>query len=100
MKPEGGYIYIQSNFTRSTLYVGVTANLSERSFKHKIGEGSTFTTKYKCTDLIYYEFYETIEEAIIREKQLKKWKREWKIELIKEMNPTLTNLYDDVADLR
>ena len=83
MKPKGGYIYIQSNFTRSTLYVGVTANLSERSYEHKMGEGSKFTTEYNCTDLIYHEFYEAIEEAIIREKQLKKWKREWKIELIR-----------------
>jgi putative endonuclease len=100
MKPKGGYIYIQSNFSRSTLYTGVTANLSVRSYEHKIGEGSDFTTKYKCTDLIYYEFYETIDEAIIREKQLKKWKREWKIELIKKMNPTLEDLYDEVAEIK
>lgn len=100
MQPKGGYIYIQSNFTRSTLYIGVTANLSERSYQHKIGEGSNFTTKFKCTDLIYYEFYESIEEAILREKQLKKWNREWKINLIKEKNPELKDLFDEVAEMK
>lgn len=100
MKPKGGYIYIQSNFTRSTLYIGVTANLSERSYQHKTGEGSNFTTKFKCTDLIYYEFYESIEEAILREKQLKIWNREWKINLIKETNPELKDLFDEVAEMK
>ncbi|WP_296620428.1 GIY-YIG nuclease family protein [Marivirga sp.] len=65
-----------------------------------MGEGSNFTTKFKCTDLIYYEFYESIEEAIIREKQLKKWKREWKINLIKKKNPELKDLFDEVAEMK
>jgi putative endonuclease len=99
MKAKGGYLYIQSNISCSTLYTGVTATLSDRSHQHKIGEGSKFTSKYKCADLVYYEFYESIEEAINREKQIKKWKREWKIRLIKEMNPTFKDLYDEVADM-
>jgi putative endonuclease len=99
MKAKGGYLYIESNFTRSTLYTGVTANLSVRSHQHKTGEGSKFASKYKCVDLVYYEFFESIEEAILREKQIKKWKREWKIRLIKEMNPNFMDLYDEVADM-
>lgn len=99
MKAKGGYLYIQSNISRSTFYIGVTATLSVRSHQHMIGEGSKFTSKYRCTDLVYYEFYESIEEAFIREKQIKKWKREWKLRLIKEMNPTLKDLYDEVADI-
>ncbi|WKK73519.2 GIY-YIG nuclease family protein [Marivirga salinae] len=100
MTAKGGYVYIQSNFSRSVLYVGSTSNLCNRSFQHKNGEGSEFTTTYKCTDLIYYEFHKTIDKAILRERRIKKWKREWKINLIKEMNPTFRDLYDEVADMK
>jgi len=79
MIAKGGYIYIMSNIMRSVLYIGVTANLAERSYQHKFENGSKFTKKYKCTDLIYYESFDSIEEAIIREKALKKWNRAWKI---------------------
>ena len=88
-----------SNKHRAVLYVGVTSNLSARSYEHKNGEGSVFTRKYKCTDIIYYEFYDRIEEAIAREKQLKKWKREWKDELIRKQNPGLLDLFEEVRDL-
>ena len=76
---KGGYTYIMSNITRSVLYIGVTANLADRSYQHKYEEGSNFTKKYNCTDLIYYEFFDNIEDAIAREKLLKKWNRAWKI---------------------
>ncbi|UII24887.1 GIY-YIG nuclease family protein [Fulvivirga maritima] len=100
MVAKGGYIYIVSNKIRSVLYVGVTANLSARSWEHKNGEGSFFTKKYKCTDIIYYEFFPDIESAITREKQLKKWKRDWKLELIRKFNPTLKDLYEEVEDMK
>ena len=96
---RGGYIYIMSNATRSVFYIGVTSGLYARAYEHKHGEGSTFTKKYKCTDLIYYEFYSSIEEAITREKQLKKWKREWKEELVRKMNPELRDLFNEVVDM-
>ena len=86
---KGGYVYIVSNKTRSVLYIGVTSNLSSRSWEHKNGEGYIFTSKYKCTDLVYYAFFDSIEEAIAREKVLKKWKRSYKEELIKSVNPDL-----------
>ena len=74
MSAKGGYIYIVSNQKRTVLYIGVTSNLYARIYDHKNRFGSLFTKKYRCIDLLYYEFYPTIEEDIKREKQLKKWK--------------------------
>ena len=84
MNAKGGYVYIVSNKYRTVFYIGVTSDLFNRAYEHKNAIGSSFTTKYKCTDLLYFEFFETIEEAIAREKLLKKWKRQWKIDLIKK----------------
>lgn len=66
MTGKGGYTYIVSNKHRTTFYIGVTSNLSARSWEHKNSEGSTFTKKYNCTDLIYYECFNSIESAIKR----------------------------------
>lgn len=100
MRPKGGYVYIVSNKKRTVLYIGVTSNLYSRIFEHKNGHGSIFTKKYKCTDLLYYQFYSRIEEAIEKEKQLKKWKREWKDELIKSFNPKLQDLFNTITEMR
>jgi putative endonuclease len=70
MIEKGGYIYVVSNKLRTVLYIGVTANLYSRITEHRNGEGSVFTTKYQCTDLVYWEFYPSIEAAIEREKQM------------------------------
>jgi putative endonuclease len=96
MNPKGGYVYIMSNKLRTTLYTGVTSDLVTRVYQHKNGIGSIFTKKYKCHFLIYYEFHETIEAAIEREKQIKKWNRSWKENLIKPFNPQLEDLSDDI----
>lgn len=98
MIAKGGYIYIVSNITRTVLYIGVTSNLFARVYQHKNNEGSEFTKKYKCKDLLYYECYDSIEGAILREKQLKKWKRVWKENLIKSFNPNKLDLFDSVSD--
>lgn len=95
---KGGYVYIMSNKYRTVLYIGVTSDLQTRIHEHKEVFGSSFTSKFRCTDLVYYEVFDYIEEAIAREKQLKKWKREWKDELIKKLNPELKNLYDEVME--
>ena len=95
---KGGYIYIMSNKNRTVLYIGVTSTLYWRVLQHKEGSGSTFTKKYNCFDLVYYEMFFSIEEAISREKQLKKWKRAWKDELIKKLNPKLEDLTEKVKD--
>jgi putative endonuclease len=86
------YTYILTNKYRTTFYIGVTANLSKRLYEHIEGSGSIFTNKYNIKDLIYYEEFTDINEAIAREKQLKNWHKEWKLNLIRESNPTLKTL--------
>jgi len=88
-------VYIVSNFTRSVFYTGVTNNLERRISEHKNNEGGVFTSKYKCHYLLYYEDYSDIRNAIAREKQLKKWHRAWKMELIQKDNPDLLDLAKD-----
>ena len=100
MVAKGGYTYIVSNKNRSVYYIGVSSNLYSRIYEHKMHQGSYFTKKYNCTDLIYFEFHETIEEAITREKQLKNWKREWKEELIKSVNPSMKDLFDEIKEMQ
>ena len=72
---KGGFVYIMSNTKKSTFYIGVTSNLKIRIADHKNGIGSEFTSKYKLTDLVYYEEFPDIYQAIDREKQLKNWHR-------------------------
>ncbi|CAM1350983.1 GIY-YIG nuclease family protein [Tenacibaculum insulae] len=86
------YVYILANKYRTTFYTGVTANLSKRIIEHKKGEASKFTKKYNVVDLIYFEEFSDINQAIAREKQLKNWHKEWKLNLIRELNPTLKTL--------
>ncbi len=86
-----------SNKSRSTLYIGVTSNLPARVLEHKSGLGSKFTSKYKCFDLIYYEAHHSIVHAIQREKQLKNWHRDWKMNLIKAENPELKDLSEAIG---
>ncbi len=89
---SSNYVYIMSNYKLSTLYTGVTNNLERRVLEHKLGKGSKFTEKYKLRKLIYFEEAELIEDAIEREKQLKRWHRDWKWNLIKTTNPNLNDL--------
>ena len=83
------FVYILTNKTKSTLYIGVTNDLQRRLYEHKTGLGSSnsFTSKYKCHFLVYFEEYGTPKEAITREKELKKWRREKKNNLIEKENP-------------
>lgn len=88
-----------SNFTRSVLYIGITNNLKRRVYEHKnkvVKDG--FTDKYECKDLLYFENFDLASTAIKREKQLKNWHREWKMNLIKEENPELLNLSENWFD--
>ena len=87
-------VYIVSNYARTVFYTGVTSNLESRILDHKLGTGSGFTSEYKCYYLMYYEDYSDIRNAIAREKQLKKWRREWKIALIRKENPEMIDLAD------
>lgn len=85
-------MYIMSNFERSAYYTGFTNNLSRRVLEHKSGIGSVFTTKYKTTDLVYFEEYKYVYSAIAREKEIKGWTRDKKLALIKNVNKELADL--------
>jgi len=78
------------------LYIGVTSDLKQRIFLHKQGKIDGFTKKYHVNILVYYEIHEQITEAIRREKQLKEWRRKWKVELIESKNPDWTDLYNTI----
>ncbi|MBN2663008.1 MAG: GIY-YIG nuclease family protein [Bacteroidales bacterium] len=86
------YTYIMTNKYRTTFYIGVTNDLQKRIVEHQNGIGSEFTRKYNLKDLIYFEKFTDINQAISREKQLKNWHKDWKIDLIKKSNPTLKTL--------
>ena len=86
------YIYILTNYTKTTLYIGITNNIGNRVLQHRNEVNKGFTSKYKLKHLIYLEEYNDVYEAIEREKQLKKWNREWKDELINEFNPKWEDL--------
>jgi putative endonuclease len=91
-----GYVYIMSNFKRTTFYIGVTSDLAYRVYQHRAGEIEGFTKRYCLKYLIYYEDAGTMSYAIAREKQLKNWHREWKVNLIKSMNPEMRDLSYEV----
>lgn len=90
-------VYILASKKNGTLYVGVTSALTQRIWQHKNKLVAGFTAKYHVDKLVYYEVHENAENAILREKQIKKWNRAWKIQLIEEINPTWRDLYEDVC---
>ncbi len=92
MNMKTSCVYILSNKNRTVLYIGVTSNLEKRMLEHKTGNGSVFTKKYNLFDLLYFETYTDIRTAILREKQLKNWRSEWKWNLVKIENPELSDL--------
>ncbi len=92
-----GYVYIMTNYTNTTVYVGVTSDLIRRVWEHKEGTYKGFTSRYHLTKLVYYELFDSIENAIIREKQLKSGSRERKNQLIANFNPKWRDLYDEIT---
>jgi len=88
------YVYILTNKYKTVFYTGVTSNLSRRMLEHKGGQGSDFCRRYNISCLVYYEVHINILDAIRREKQIKKWNRDWKIELIKKKNPEMKDLLE------
>lgn len=89
-------IYILTNKPKGTLYIGVTSNLPTRIYQHKNGFVDSFSKKYNLHMLVYYELHENMYSAITREKRLKKWNRDWKIQLIEKLNSTWRDLYNDI----
>ena len=94
MKDYNYYIYITTNRAKRPLYTGVTNTVLGRTWQHKQRKIEGFAKKYHCDRLVYYEHYTNINDAIMREKQIKKWRREKKISLIENMNPEWRDLYE------
>ncbi len=90
------YIYILTNRPHGTLYIGVTTDLRRRVWEHKSKQIEGFTKRYNIGNLIYYEVYEDYWDAANREKRMKKWNRDWKIELIEKSNPEWRDLYNEL----
>jgi putative endonuclease len=92
------YVYVLTNKPRGTLYIGMTNNLVRRGYEHRNGLIDGFTKKYNPKSLVYLEVFNRVEDAILREKRLKKWNRQWKIELIEKDNPDWTDLYEQLVE--
>ena len=90
------FVYILASKKNGTLYTGVTANLIHRVYEHKKGLVEGFSKKYNVNILVFYEAYQYVNDAIYREKCIKKWRREWKIKLIEDQNPNWNDLYLDL----
>lgn len=90
------FVYILTNKRNGTLYIGVTSNLKKRVYEHKQDMIDGFSKRYKTHILVYYEVFDFIEGAIRREKQLKEWKRNWKLELIESKNADWDDLFNTI----
>jgi putative endonuclease len=91
------WVYILASAQGGTLYIGVTNDLVRRIYEHRMGLAEGFTKKYEIHRLVYFEQYDDVENAIRREKRLKKWNRAWKNRLIEEVNPDWVDLYPQIA---
>ena len=98
MKKKDFYVYILSSKRNGTLYVGVTSDLVKRVYEHKNNLVEGFTKKYSVHSLVWYETHDSAESAITREKQIKKSKRVWKLEMIEQSNPEWNDLYETICN--
>ena len=92
-------VYILASRTRGVSYVGVTSDLVKRVWQHRNECADGFTKRYRIKRLVWYEVHETMESAIRREKAIKKWYRDWKLDLIEESNPGWVDLYDEILGM-
>lgn len=89
------YVYIMTNIRNTVLYIGVTRNLEYRIWEHKNKIHPGFTNRYNITKLVYFEEFNLMMDAVQREKQLKNWHRDWKFNLVRQMNPSLKDIAYD-----
>ena len=95
---KAGYVYIMASGRNGTLYIGVTNDLVKRASEHRNGVVAGFTRKYKCKLLVWYAVYDDLQEARLRELQMKKWKRLWKLSEIEQMNPERQDLFPTLIE--
>jgi putative endonuclease len=93
---KSGCVYIMASRRNGTLYIGVTSDLAKRAFEHREGLIGGFTRRYRCKLLVWYQAFDSLDEARRRELQMKEWRRAWKIELIEKLNPAWRDLYADL----
>ena len=98
MKHKQPVVYILASKRNGTLYIGVTSDLVKRAWEHRSGSTDGFTKKYNVHTLVYFELHEDMSSAILREKQMKKWRRAWKLELIEKSNPDWKDLWPDILE--
>ena len=91
------YVYIMTSRRNGTLYIGMSSNLVQRVWQHKNNMVEGFTDKYNVKHLVYFEVHDSAESAITREKQIKKWRRKWKLRLIEEHNPQWEDLFSKIS---
>ncbi len=96
MREKYYYVYILASKPYGTLYTGVSSNIPSRTWQHKNDLVERFTKRYRVKRLVWYEQTKSIESAINKEKQIKKWRRRWKLDLIEKMNPDWKDLYDEI----
>ena len=92
------YVYLLASKKHGTLYLGVTNDLVRRVYEHRTKAVEGFTKRYAVGKLVWFEIHDTAEAAIMREKELKKWRRDWKIRLIEEQNPGWVDLYPGISN--
>jgi putative endonuclease len=92
------YVYLLASKRHGTLYLGVTNNFVRRGYEHKLKAADGFTRRYGVDRLVWFEIYDNINTAITREKELKKWRRDWKVRLIEEQNPEWVDLLRGISN--
>ncbi|QIL02231.1 GIY-YIG nuclease family protein [Sphingomonas sinipercae] len=92
-----GFVYMMASARNGTLYVGSTRDLAKRAWEHRSGAAAGFTRRYGCKLLVWFEAHDDLQEARLRELQIKKWKRLWKLSTIEAANPNWTDLYDSIV---
>ncbi len=94
---QGGWVYIMTNQPNGTLYIGVTSDMARRAWEHREGVVESFTKRYALKRLVFVEHHDDIQTALQREKNLKRWPRVWKIDLIEKTNPQWDDLFDRIG---
>jgi putative endonuclease len=94
---KGGFVYIVASRRNGTIYIGVTSDLPRRAWEHREGLAEGFSKRYGCKMLVWYERHDEIAHGIRREKQMKEWRRAWKLRVIEEMNPNWDDLYGTIC---